>query len=443
MARGFIKGDRDQIFLLPPSVDDWISKDHPVRFVSACVEHMDLDLFYESYADEGRPPYDPRMMLGILIYAYSKGMRSSRKISKACEEEVPFRWISGNITPDHRAICRFRSRHENEFKILFNEALRLCSESGLLNLGKIFLDGTKMKANAALSANHTLDHINKILEEAEAVDKAEDEKYGESERGDKLPKELADPKERIKRIKAAKARLDQELKQKQEEQAQKIKEHAESGPKRGRKPKSPDQIKIGKKANITDPESRIMKTRSGFVQAYNCQAVCTEEQIIVSADVTQEENDLYQLEPMLEQTTTTLRESGVEKTVDVLAADAGYFREDLIVKEIEKDGPELLICTKKSYKLRKELKEKKPLRERIPEDISNRDLMDRRLLTENGYNIYKKRSCTIEPVFGQIKRCLNMNGFLRRGLKAVKSEWLLACSISNLMKLFRFKAMAA
>ena len=262
---------------------------------------MNLQVFYQGYAKEGRLPYDPCMMLGILIYAYSKGMRSSRKISKACEEEVPFRWISGNIAPEHRAICRFRARHEKEFKTLFNEVLRLCSESGLLNLGKIFLEGTKMKANAALAANRNLDHINKILEEAEAVDKAEDEKFGESERGDRLPKELADPEERIRRIKAAKERLDREQKQKQDEQAQKVKEHKASGPKRGRKPKSPEEVKIKKKANITDPDSRIMKNRSGYVQAYNCQAACTDDQIIVSADVTQQENDLYQLEPMLEQ----------------------------------------------------------------------------------------------------------------------------------------------
>ncbi len=442
MTRGFIKGDRDQIFLLPPSIEEWVSKDHPVRFVSNCLEQMNLQAFYKSYAKEGRPPYDPQMMLGILIYAYSKGMRSSRKICKACEDEVPFRWISGNIAPNHRAICRFRSRHEKEFKTLFNEILRLCSESGLLNLGKIFLDGTKIQANAAMSSSYTLDHIDKILQEAEAADKAEDEEFGESERGDQLPKELADPKERIKRIKAAKKRLDQELKQKQEEQAQKVKKHKASGPKRGRQPKSPDEVRIKKKANITDPESRIMRTWSGFAQAYNCQAACTEEQIIVSADVTQDRNDLYQLEPMLEQTDATLRESGVEENVKALVADAGYFREDLAIKDIEKDGPELLVCTKKSHKLRKELKEKGAPRGRIPVNISNRDRMDRRLLTKYGYNIYKKRSYTIEPVFGQIKECLKMDRFLRRGLEAVKSEWILACSISNLMKLFRSKAVA-
>lgn len=442
MARGFIKGDRQQMLLLPPSMDDWVPADHPVRFVHSCLDQMDLRCFYESYASEGRPPYDPQTMLGILIFAYSKGMRSSRKISKACEDEIPFRWISGNIAPDHRAICRFRARHEEDFKTIFNETLRLCSESGLLRLGKVFLDGTKIKANAALSANHTLDHINKILEEAEAIDKEEDKELGESERGDRLPKDLVDPKERIQRIKEAKKRLDRELKQKQDEQAKKVKEHKESGPRKGRKPKTPDEVTIKKKANITDPESRIMKNRKGFVQAYNCQAACTEDQIIVSVDVTRDENDLYQLEPMLEQTESTLQEAGVDGEVEALAADAGYFRDDLDIKEIEKQGPELLVCTQKSHKLRKELRDKGCPKGRIPNNISNRDRMNRRLLTKRGYNIYKKRSYTIEPVFGQIKQCLNMDSFLRRGLKAVKSEWTLACSISNLMKLFRKTAIA-
>ena len=442
MARGFIKGDRQQMFLLPPSLDDWVPSDHPVRFIQSCLEQMDLRCFYEHYASEGRPPYDPQTMLGILIYAYSKGLRSSRKISKACEDEVPFRWISGNIAPDHRTICRFRSNHEKDFTKFFNEALRLCTEAGLVRLGQIFLDGTKVKANAALSANHTMDHITKILDEAEAADIAEDKEFGEDERGDRLPKELVDPKERIRRIKEAKARLDRELKKKKDEQAKKVKDHEESGPKRGRKPKSPDEVAIKKKANITDPESRIMKERRGYVQAYNCQAACTKDQIIVSADVTQDENDLYQLEPMLENTESTLRESGIKEKVKALAADAGYFREDLDIKTIEEKGPELLLCTKKSHKLRKELKEKGSPKGRIPKSISTRDRMDRRLLTKRGYDIYKKRSYTIEPVFGQIKRCLSMDSFLRRGLKAVKSEWTLACSISNLMKLFRHKAMA-
>ncbi len=390
MARGFIKGNRNQIYLFPPSIDDWIPKDHPIRFIQDCLEQMNLQTFYKGYAKKGRPPYDPLMMLGILIYSYSKGMRSSRKISKACNEEIPFRWISGNVTPDHRAICRFRTRHEKQFKNIFNEVLRLCYESGILNLGNVFLDGTKIKANAALSSNYTLDYINKILEEANVVDKAEDEKFGESDCNDRIPKGLIAPEERIKRIKAAKKRLDYELKQKQKAQAQKIKKHKASVHKRGRKPKSPDEVKSEKKANTTDPESRIMKSRSGFLQGYNCQAACTEEQIIISADVSQEENDFYQLEQMLDQMTATLQEVGVEKNIKVLAADAGYFRENPAIRNIEKEGPELLICTKKNHTFRRKSKKKMVLEEKTPVKISNMERMYRRLLTQRGYSIYNK-----------------------------------------------------
>lgn len=439
MSRGFIKGNINQTYLLPPSIDDWISKDHQVRFIKTCVDQMNLEVFYKIYAKEGRPPYDPHMMLCLLIYSYSKGMRSSRKIAKACEDELPLRWLTGNISPNHRTICRFRVRHEKQFKKIFNEVLRLCYESGLISLGNIFLDGIKIKANAALSSNYTLEHINKILEEAKAVDKIEDEKFGKSQCPYRLPKELINSEERIKRIKAAKKRLDFEYGNKKEKQTQTVKKYKASSPKKKSNIKFSNRFKVAKKANITDPESRIMKNRRGFLQGYNCQAVCTENQIIISADVSQKENDFHQLEPMLKQTFTNLKRSGINKKIETLSADAGFFRENLDIKNIEKSGPKLLLCTKNSYKFRKEIEERRTLEHKISEKKSNKDLMDMRLLIHKWYNIYKKRRYTIEPVFGQIKECLNLNKFLRRGLKAVKSEWLLTCSISNLMKLFRSK----
>ncbi len=439
MSRGFIKGDINQIYLLPPSIDDWVPKDHHVRFIKTCIDQMNLRVFYKIYAKEGRPPYDPNMMLCVLIYSYSKGMRSSRKISKACEDELPLRWLTGNISPNHRAICRFRVRHEKQFKKIFNEVLRLCYESGLINLENIFLDGTKIKANAALSSNYTLKHINKILEEAKSVDKIEDEKFGKSQCPYRLPKELINTEERIKRIKAAKERLSNELKEKQKQQVKKNKKYKTPNSKKVHSVKFNKNSKVEKKANITDPESRIMKNRKGFLQGYNCQAVCTENQIIISTDVTQKENDFYQLEPMLEKTSANLHEVGIKKDADTLSADTGFFRENLDIKNIEKNGPKLLLCTKNSYKFRKEIGKRISLKDKIPKENTNKYLMDMRLLTHKWYNIYKKRSYTIEPVFGQIKNCLNLNKFLRRGVKAVKSEWLFACSISNLMKLFRSK----
>ena len=287
--------------------------------------------------------------------------------------------------------------------------------------------------------DYTLEHINKIIEEAKTVDKIEDEKFGKSQCHYRLPKELMNSEERIKRIKAAKKRLDCEFKKEQEKQAQKIKK---LNFKKSCRTKLSNELKIEKKANITDPESRIMKNQRGFLQGYNCQAVCTENQIIISADVSQKENDFYQLEPMLEKTSANLHNVGIKSNIETLSADAGFFRENLDIKNIEKNGPKLLLCTKNSYKLRKEIGKRISLENKILKENTNKYLMDMRLLTHKWYNIYKKRSYTIEPVFGQIKNCLNLNKFLRRGLKGVKSEWLFACSISNLMKLFRSKVLA-
>jgi len=225
----------------------------------------------------------------------------------------------------------------------------------------------------------------------------------------------------MKRIKEAKAPLDREFEAEERQTGSKGKEHKESGPKRGRKPKSPDEVTIDKKANITDSETRIMKDRKGFLQAYNCQAACTEDQIIVTTDVTQDEDDLHQLEPMLQMIQSTFSEFGVDGKIKALDADAAIFGMTLILKASRKRGLP---------------------RGRIPKNISTRHRIDRRLQPQRGYNIYKKKMHTIEPDFGQIKPCLNMDTFLRRGLEAVKSEWALACSISNLLKLFRHKAMA-
>jgi len=230
---------------------------------------MNLAAFYFSYGTEGRSPYDPAMMLAVLIYAYCQGRRSSRKISKACEEELPYRWLSGNKVPDHCAISRFRSRHEKLMKSVFCEILSICAEAGLVRVGDVYLDGTKIKGNASLSANRTLDQLNKeierMLEEAKAADEEEDRRFGPTRRGDELPEELEDPGSRLARLKEAKARL--EAKTEREEQAKKLRDREEeqkaSGRKKpGSKPKDPeDAVRHERKANATDPDSRIMKTQ--------------------------------------------------------------------------------------------------------------------------------------------------------------------------------------
>jgi transposase len=447
MSRGFVAGNRHQLFLLPPSVDGWIPQHHVVRFIWDCVSQIDMFAFYSAYGKEGRPPYDPAMMLAVLIYAYSEGIRSSRKIAKACAEQLPFRWLTGNVVPDHCAIARFRSRHEETIKWIFVEVLRLCHEAGLVNLGKIFLDGTKLKANASLEANRRLEQIQgevaQILEEAREADEEEDKRFGADRSGDELPEELRSSQGRLKRLQAAKERLEKEAEREREEQEEKIRarqrdEESTGQKKRGRKPKDPeDVVDLDRKANITDPDSRIMKTRHQFVQGYNAQAVVTEDQIIVAVAVTQDENDCHQLEPMIEETQQSIEQAGISEPIGSMGADAGYWRDDLDVGGIEEDGPALFIATQKDWKQRKALKEQGAPRGRIPQSATPRDKMERRLLTKKGRETYKLRGRTIETVFGHIKKNLGFVGLLRTGLRAAQSEWALICSCHNLMKLFR------
>lgn len=447
MARGFIAGDRKQMLLLPPSVDKWVPVNHVVRFIWDIVKQMNLTTFYFSYGTEGRPPYDPAMMLAVLIYAYCQGRRSSRKISKACEEELPYRWLTGNTVPDHCAISRFRSRHESLMKTVFCEILSVCAEAGLVRVGDVYLDGTKIKGNASLSANGTLDQLNKkieqMLEEAKAEDEEEDRRFGPTRRGDELPEEMKDPGSRLARLEEAKARLEAKAKAEREEQAKKLRdreemEKASGREKPGPKPKDPeDVVRHDRKANATDPDSRIMKTRQGYVQGYNGQAVVSKEQIILGAEVTQEENDLYQLEPMIHETQESLDGAGIEKSIDTCTADTGYWRDDLPIESIEADGPQLFVAVQKDSKQREQCLDEKHYQGRIPANAGSRERMKRRLNTKRGKAKYKLRSQTVEPVFGQIKAAMGIYGFMRRGIDAVRSEWKLICSCHNLMKLFR------
>jgi transposase len=447
MGRGFISGDRNQLLLLSPSVDKWVPKNHMVRFIWDIVKQIKLPAFYLSYGTEGRPPYDPAMMLAVLIYAYCQGRRSSRKISRACEEELPYRWLTGNTVPDHCAISRFRSRHEKLMKTVFCEILSVCAEAGLVRVGDVFLDGTKIKGNASLSANRTLDQLNKeierMLDEARAQDEEEDRLYGANRRGDELPEELEDPQSRLARLKEAKARLEAKAKAEREEQGKKLRDRGEeekaSGRKKpGPKPKDPEEaVQHDRKANVTDPASRIMKTRQGYVQGYNGQAVVSKDQIILGAEVTQDENDLHQLEPMLQEAKASLEEAGIEKNMDACMADTGYWRDDLPVESIEADGPKLFIAVQKDSKQREQCDAEEHSSGRIPADASSRERMGRRLGTKRGKAKYKLRGQTVEPIFGQIKAALGIYGFMRRGINAVRSEWKLICACHNLMKLFR------
>lgn len=448
MAYNFKSVDRETSYLMPPSLREWLPAKHLAWFVVDSVEALDLRKFYLGYRSDGwgRAAYDPKMMTALLLYAYCLGERSSREIEKACEVDVAFRVVAGNGRPDHTTICRFRSEHEEALRGLFLEVLRLCREGGLVKAGAIALDGTKMKANAALSANRDYEHLKKevdrMFEEAKAKDAEEDKLYGKDRRGDETPEEWKTREGRLKWLQEAKARLDAEAAAEAAKQAEKIakrqaEEEATGKKKRGRKPGEPDERpKDDAKANVTDPQSRIMKTRSGYVQGYNAQAAVTEDQIIVAAAVTQECNDVGQLHPMLEKVEENLAAAGAPEAMQTALADAGYWS-DANMSGANPAGPELLIATNKDWKQRKAMREAAPPRGRIPKGMTARERMERKLLTKRGRALYKLRGQTVEPTFGQIKDGRGCDGFMRRGVRAADSEWSLMCATHNLLKLWR------
>lgn len=434
---------------MPASMREWLSEGHLAWFIVDAVEEMDIREFYEAYRNDGwgAAAYDPKVMVGVLLYAYCLGLRSSRRIARGLEEDVGFRVVAANQQPDFRTICRFRAEHEEALEKLFVEVLRLCHEAGLVKLGVVALDGTKVAASAALDANRSHEaieeEVRRMLAEAKAVDAEEDARYGTDRRGDELPEGLGRREERLKRLREAKGRLEREAeaaaKAAQEHLMQRqVEEEATGKKKRGRKPGVVEPIPTEEaKANVTDSDSRIMKTRQGYVQGYNVQAVVSEDQIIVAVGVTQEANDVQQLEPMLHTLVRTLEAAGIEERPKVGLADAGYWSEANVKACSRLEMPELLIATTKDWKQRKLLREKGCPRGRIPKGLSPRDRMERKLLTKRGRSLYKMRGVLVEPVFGQVKEGQGFRRLMRRGLDAAQSEWSLVGMTHNLLKLWR------
>lgn len=440
--------DRNQGLLLPHSLDDWLSEDHLARFVVDAVGQMDLSDFMAYYRSDGagQAAFHPAPVLALLLYWYCKGERSSRKIETYCEDDVASRFIMANQKPDHSMFCRFRVVHQSAISKVFVQVLQLCEKAGLIKLGSLSLDGTKIKASAALAANRKLEalesDVQKMLAEANAADAREDALYGKDKRGDEVPAHLRGSKNRLKRLQECAARLKAEQEAARSAQQEKIEarqeEESASGKKhRGRKPALPDDV-VDKeqKANTTDPQSRIMKTRAGYVQGYNAQAVATEAQIIIAADVTNEENDQKQLKPMVKQAQGNLLALGIAVAAGALLVDAGYCSDENLKAE-EEYGVDLYCATTKDWKQRKALRKMPSPRGRIPKLLTIKDRMERKLLTKDGRRKYKKRGKTIEPVFGQIKTVQDGGRCMRRGLEANRSEWRFTCSAHNLLKLWR------
>jgi hypothetical protein len=365
-------------------------------------------------------------------------------MAQALEGDVAFRYLAANQQPDFRTLSDFRKEHREALEGLFVEILRLCREAGLAKMGRVALDGRKVAGNAALDQNCTRAQLEKeigkevarLLGEAEACDAEEDARYGAEARGDELPEELRTTSGRLARLREAKARLEEREKEAEAAQAEKIERRREeekrSGrKKRGRKPKAPEAVADPEaKANRSDPQSRILKTRRGWVQGYNAQAMadCT-TQVIVAQEVTQDENDVGQLAPMLACCQTQAGERPKQ-----LLADAGYWSDENAGREGE--GTELLIATTKDYKQRKALQEQGSPRGRIPKHATRKERMDRKLRTNRGREAYKQRGSTIEPVFGQMEM-RGLSRFQLRSKAKVRLEWSLWCTTHNLLKLWR------
>ena len=447
MANFFRHPDRRQRFLLPIDMMDWLPEDDIVHLIVDAVGVMDLRRFEESYstAGPGQAAFSPAMMLAVLIYAYSNKLRSSRKIEQLCRRDAGFRLIVGDEVPDHSVIARFRQRHAADMQALFVEVLKLCRAAGLLRLGVVALDGTKINANAALDANRTAgslaEEVAAMFAEATAVDAAEDALLGDR-RGDELPPELADATSRKARLVACREKLAAKAAETAARQQEKIdaraaEEQATGKGKRGRKLKpADDSVDPDAVANVTDPDSEIMKTRRGWVQGYNGQAVVTADQIIVAAELTTQANDVQQLQPMLNQAQSIVEAVvGEDATLGTVLADAGYWSDANAATETA--DCELLIATQKDHQQRAALREAPPPRGRMPKNLTTRQRMDRKLRTKPGRALYRLRGQTVEPVFGQVKEHQGADRFMMRGIEACRGEWKLHAAVHNLRKLHR------
>ncbi|MCL4368852.1 MAG: transposase [Actinobacteria bacterium] len=445
MAYNFLAPERDQLYLLPPSVTDWLPEDHLAFFILDAVEEMDLSAFYGDYRHDGwgGAAHHPKAMVALLVYAYCLGVRSSRQIERACQVDVAFRVICAGLFPDHATIARFRSRHEQALKGLFSASLRLCSRAGMAKVGLVALDGTKMAAAASMQANRTKETIDaeveKMFAEAAATDDAEDAQFG-TERGDEPPATLRGREDRRRRFARAKQLLDAELAAERAAHeahlARRVAKEAEGGKKlRGRKPKAPKDRAGHKepKANTTDPESKLMSTSNGFVQGYNAQAAANEEQVIVAAEVTDERNDSHQLHPMIEATAASLAEAGIEERPERLLADAGYASEENFAA-LDAEDPDAFVATRN---MKNNPKPRTGRRGPLRTDASLVERMDRKVSRKAGRALYRRRQQLIEPVFGQIKDVRGIRRFMRRGKAAADSEWKLICGTHNLLKLYR------
>lgn len=455
MGKTFRAYDMSQLLLLPPDMREWLRDDHLALYVSDIVEQLDLSGILQSYEAgdaRGRPPYHPQMMVKLLIYGYCVGKISSRKLEQASYDDVGFRVLSGNQQPDHASIAEFRKRHLPELAKLFVQVLQLCQRAGLIKLGHVAIDGTKIKANASKYQTMTYTGLSEaeqklaatvaqLLAEAERMDEAEDELYGPGKRGDELPEELRETKSRLARIRELKADLEREAREVAEKQAAEAKQKNDQ---RERRAKERGQ-KIGgrlaqvvdpaqavprpkAKRNFTDIESRMMKDHASntFIQGYNAQlGVDAHSQIIVAATVVQAGNDQEQLLPVL----LTVKENLGQLPASV-SADAGYFSTAAVTAaEIKTVAVHVPPNQREPQAWEYEVP--------LTENATVQERMWHKLKSPEGAKVYNQRKAIVEPVFAYLKHVRGFRQFLLRGQARVEAEWLLMCLTHNILKMFR------
>jgi transposase len=426
MAKTYRPYVPEQDLLLPPSLRDWLPEDHLAFFVSDLVDHLDLSAITAVYEDEerGYPPYHPIMLTKVLVYAYCVGVFSSRRIQRRLVEDVAFRVLAAGNAPDFRTIADFRKMHLPALKGFFEQVLGVARDLGTLRVGRVAIDGSKIKANAskhkAMSYDRMKDkrkqlraEVQALLAQAEAADAAEDAEYGADRRGDELPAELQRRESRLKRIREA----TRALKARAQEEAA-----ANGEPTDTAKPDPKAQY------NFTDPESRIMKGPDGFVQAYNAQVAVDERQLIIGQSVTQETNDKQQLLPMI---TIIAHQSGL--TPPQVLADAGYCSDANLTAIADMPIDAYISTRKQKHGERPGPCPRGPL----PKTATIIDRMSRKLHRKIGAAVYARRKAIVEPVLGQIKHARGFRQFLLRGFEKVQAEWSLVCTTHNVLKLYR------
>jgi transposase len=475
VAYNFVTADREQLMLMPPSVADWLPEDHLAWFVLDVVAELDLAEFRAGYRVDGRggAAYDPEMMLGLLIYAYCVGERSSRRIERRLVEDVAFRVVAANQRPDHATIARFRAGHQGAIAGLFGQVLGLCARAGLLRPGLIAIDGTKLAANASRDANRTAAQIAaEILAEAAATDAAEDAAKDAVAEDDHsgAAGELRGRGGRRARLRALLQELQAEAADKSYEAhlARRAAQEAATGkPTRGRRPVPGSAThRSRQQANVTDPDSRLLKTKDGYLQGYNAQTVTTQDQFVIAAQVTNLAMDAPAYAPMVAAAKTNLRAAGEKRRVRRVVADAGYWSTD----NANLPGVESFIAPGQARRLRKIAENQQQrtallarveageidtleasqqlgvTRARVTQLLRRRrggdpdpltTTMIAKLDTPRGRRTYKKRAASIEPVFAQIKHNRRIRSISRRGLAAADSEWKLICATHNLLKAYR------